>query len=85
MANLRHPDGRPMHHYDIRTALGLNPKLHLPKDGARAMYIDNVAVYVMSKNLARIRGVTKRTRAICPRCKGNFAAGNLVQHLKFCK
>ncbi len=78
-----------MRHDEIYTALGLDPKKHLPAEGVPPTAINGVLVYVLAADHPRRerisrRGVTflrgKRTYAICT-CGRHVEAGHLHQHV----
>jgi hypothetical protein len=86
--------GRNMHHDDLYSALGLDPKNHLPAEGLAPQNINGIMVYVLPvddpRRLRRFRSRRngqmmtnmkgKRTYAICPGCERHIEAGHLHQH-----
>lgn len=70
--------GWPMHHYQIREALGLNPK-RLPVHAVPPQMIGNVKVWVLPRSNNSRR--QHRVMCQCPRCHGEGPAGRLAQHI----
>jgi hypothetical protein len=77
-----------MHHAELYEALGLNPKAHLPYNGQEMTSVNGVKVYIIAKDLADDiakhggKRFVQRVYAVCPKCNGHIAAGNMYQHWK---
>ena len=72
-----------MDHVDLYTALGLNPKRHLPAEGLAPRLIGNVMVWVLPRILGTNQDA-KRVWCLCPHCKTKkvLTAGKFHQHMK---
>jgi hypothetical protein len=77
-------DGYPLRHWELYEKLGLDPKKHLPDEGAPKQEIGNVTVWVVPR-VPNTNQDAKRTWAECPACGCSFTAGKLALHLKGCK
>jgi len=81
---LNNTHGRPMHHDELYTKLGLDPKKHLPDGGVGCQEVGNVTVWVVPK-IPNVAQDAKRVHAECPCCGCDFTAGKLWMHLRGCK
>jgi len=73
-----------MQHDELYTALGLNPKKHLPAEGLGPRYVGNTLVWVDPKIPGKNQDA-KRCWCKCPVCDKTLTAGKLHQHMKIHK
>jgi len=70
-----------MNHSELYTALGLDPKRHLPDSGLPAQKVGNVTVWIEPRDKA-INQDAKRVWCMCPHCDKVLTAGKFHQHMK---
>lgn len=73
--------GRRAHEGDIKEFFGFRRQQKWPDNGAGYMNIQGIYVQVISKALAKERGVFHRARAYCPKCNAEMSVGRLFQHV----
>jgi hypothetical protein len=70
-----------MNHAELYTALGLDPKRHLPDSGLPAQKVGNVMVWVEPRDRTRNQDA-KRVWCMCPHCFKVLTAGKFHQHAR---
>ncbi len=83
MNYLKDQRGWPMHNSQLREAMGLDPKKHLPIEGTEPVMVTGLLVRVFPK-MTKNR-FEHRTRAQCPECNKWIEAGHFGQHWRIHK
>lgn len=72
--------GWPIWERGLKVAFGLEPQAKWPDQGLPPRNVQGIAVFVLSKEQAKARGLFHRARAVCPNCHETLSAGRLRQH-----